>query len=123
MVVHLTEKSELIKTLKDRGIPVPAKATTAQLRHRAEHWRSGEGFLLRLALPPSRRPGSAASLLESFDTVYWVPDSRMASLIIETKLVFIMGRCETPPEHAVVLDVPEDFSDRWPVGGTDGGIN
>lgn len=113
MVVHLTEKSDLIKTLKDRGIPVPAKATVATLRHRAKHWRSGEGYLLRLALPTSRRPGSPAELLESFDTIYWVPDSRMAHLIAETNLVFIMGRAFDVPEHAVVIDVPEDFDERW----------
>ena len=113
MVVLLTEKSDLIKTLKARGIPVPAKATVATLRHRAEHWRSGDGYLMRLALPSSRRPGSAAELLESMDTLYWVPDSRMAQLIAETKLVMLMGRAKTPPEDCVVLDVPEDFNERW----------
>ena len=35
----------------------------------------------------------------------------MAHLIAETNLVFIMGRAFDVPEHAVVIDVPEDFDE------------
>ena len=37
----------------------------------------------------------------------------MAKLIVESKLVFVLGRTSTPPESVKVIDIPKDFNDRW----------
>tara|TARA_R100001015_G_C4634282_1_gene200519 strand:+ start:5069 stop:5425 length:357 start_codon:yes stop_codon:yes gene_type:complete len=118
----LSDKIKLLKTLKSRGIVAPKGAKVNDLKHMVEHWLSGSGFLLRLALPPSRKPDNPANLMQ-FDTLYWIPDSRFGRLIAESQLVLIMGRADQPPEGSVVLDVPKDFNDRWGVGVTDGSNN
>ena len=115
----MSEKIKLLKTLKSRGIEVPKTAKVSDLKHMVEHWLSGEGFLLRLALPPSRKPDNPANLME-FNTIYWIPDSEFGRLIAKSQLVMIMGRAPSPPQDTVFLDVPKDFNDRWGVGGTDG---
>ncbi len=59
-------------------------------------------------------------MLEEWDKVYWVPNSRMAKMIAESNLVFILGRSLEAPDGTITLDVPKDFSDKWPLGGIDG---
>ena len=115
----MSEKIKLLKKLKNRGIDAPKGAKVSDLKHMVEHWLSGNGFLLRLALPPSRKPENPANLME-FDTMYWIPDSQFGRLIAESQLVMIMGRSYHPPEGCVILDVPKDFNDRWGVGGSNG---
>jgi len=44
----------------------------------------------------------------------------MAKMIAESNLVFILGRVNEVPNDAILLDVPKDFSDKWPLGGIDG---
>ena len=109
----LSEKSKLVAKLKDKGIPIPAKATIATLRHMDEHWLSGAGWLVRLAKPSSRKPNNPVSLLESMKTTYWLPDSDMAKRIVESKLVFVMGRVNNPPQGVKMIDVPKDYNDKW----------
>lgn len=112
----MSERSKLVKQLNKKGIPVPEGAKIADLRHRVEHWLSRNGWLVRLAKPSSRRPNSPLSLIPNDDTV-WLPDSRMAKEIIETKLVFVLGRTPVAPNGVEVIDVPKDFNDKWPVNG------
>ena len=120
MVIHLSQsKTQLIKTLRDRGIMPPKGAKVDDLKHMAKYWKGPEGFLFRLALPPSRREGT----LLDFGTMYWVPDSDFAVMIAESNLVFIMGRITNPPKDVTILDVPKDFSNKWGVGESDGDNN
>ena len=110
----MSERAKLVKQLNKKGIVIPKGAKVADLRHRAEYWLSRNGWLIRLAKPASRKPDSPLSLIPDEKT-YWLPDSRMAKEIIETKLVFVLGRTPAPPEGTPVIDVPKDFNDKWPV--------
>lgn len=112
----MSERAKLVKQLHTKGIQIPEGATIADLQHRLEHWLSCNGWLVRLAKPKSRKPDSPLSLIPDTNT-YWLPDSRMAREIIETKLVFVLGRTSSPPEGTLVIDVPKDFNDKWPVKG------
>lgn len=88
---------------------MPKGASVSELKHRLKHWKGGNGFLFRLALPTRRKnDGHPVKLLEH-GSVYWVPNSDFARMIAESKLVFIMGMSLEPPVDAVVLDVPKDF--------------
>ncbi len=106
-------KASLVKELKKRGIPVPEGAKVTDLEHRLEHWLGPKGWLLRLAKPTSRRPNSPVTLIDNRDAI-WLPDSRMARMIVNSKLVFVLDRCAEPPNDVPTLDVPKDFNTRWP---------
>ena len=110
----MSQKAKLVSALKKKGIPIPENATIKDLEHRLEHWKSPIGWLLRLAKPSSRKPHHPVSLITTKETC-WIPDSLMAKLIVESKLVFVLGRTSTPPESVKVIDIPKDFNDRWPV--------
>jgi|TARA_R100001463_G_scaffold80099_3_gene134526 hypothetical protein len=110
----MSERAKLVKQLNKKGIQVPKGAKVADLKHRLEYWLSPNGWLVRLAKPASRKPNNPISLITSKDTV-WIPDSRMAKEIIETKLVFVLGRTPIAPKGVEVIDVPKDFNDKWPV--------
>ena len=113
-----SSKAGLIAALKQVGISIPANAKDATmelLRHRLRYWRSGKGFLIRLVRPPSIKANSPLVLLEKGKT-YWIPNSRMATDLIKTQLVFVMGRTPKPPKDAIVMDVPQDYNERWPLG-------
>ena len=118
----MSDKTKLLKQLKSKGITAPLGAKMTELRHMAEHWIDGQGYLFRLAIPPSRKPGNPANLLE-FETLYWVPNSDFAHMIAKSQLVYIIGRSFIVPEGTVVLDVPKDFNDRWGVGESNGSNN
>ena len=108
----MSEKSKLVIALKKKNIPLPEKQTVAELQHRFDNWISEKGWLVRLGKPAFRKPDSPVALLETRNT-YWLPDSQMAKDIIESKLVFVMGRSPIPPANATFLDVPKDYNDRW----------
>lgn len=110
----MSERAKLVKQLNKKGIEIPEGAKIADLRHRLEHWLSGNGWLVRLAKPASRLPNTPIVLLPDANT-YWLPDSRMAREIVETKLVFVLGRTPFPPKGTPAIDVPKDFNDKWPV--------
>ncbi len=113
-----TSKAGLISALKEVGIAVPDKAKEATielLRHRLRYWRGGKGYLIRLVRPPSVKSNTPLSLFEKGKT-YWIPNSRMATDLIKTQMVFVLGRTPKPPNDAVVMDVPEDYNERWPLG-------
>tara|TARA_R110001592_G_scaffold181495_1_gene424280 strand:+ start:16838 stop:17194 length:357 start_codon:yes stop_codon:yes gene_type:complete len=113
-------KAQLVKQLKSKGIPVPKGASTDELKHRYDNWEGGKGYLFRLAIPASRKGVNNPAHLLEFGSIYWVPNSRFARLIAETRLVFIMGREMNAPKSAVLLDVPKDFNDRWGIGVDNG---
>jgi hypothetical protein len=106
-------KVSLVKELKRRGIPVPEGAKIAELEHRLKHWLGPKGWLLRLAKPSSRLPENPVTLIDNRDAI-WLPDSRMARMIVDSKLVFVLDRCAEPPNDVPILDVPKDFNERWP---------
>jgi len=113
-------KAQLVKQLKSKGIPVPKGATVDELKHRHDTWEGGKGYLFRLAIPASRKGADNPAHLLEFGSIYWVPNSRFARLIAETRLVFIMGRENEVPKGATLLDVPKDFNDRWGIGEDNG---
>ena len=113
-------KAQIIKRLKAKNIPVPKGASIGELRHRLDNWEGGKGWLFRLAIPASRKGNDNPAHLLEFGSIYWVPNSRFARLIAETRLVFIMGRELNAPKSATLLDVPKDFNDRWGIGEDNG---
>ncbi len=110
----MSEKATLVKSLKRKGIAVPKGAKVNDLKHIDRHWLSGVGWLVRLVKPASRKPGHQVGLIPDKNT-YWLPDSEMARKIVESKLVFVMGRSSEPPTNVTVIDVPKDYNDRWPI--------
>ena len=117
-----SSKAALVKVCREQGIPVPLDATTKSLRHRIRYWWEGKGWLFRLVRPASRKMNHPVQFLEEWDKVYWVPNSRMAKMIAESKLVFILGREHESPKDAIILQIPEGFSKKWPIGDKHGNI-
>ena len=117
-------KAGLIAALKEVGIPIPEEDKMDALRHRLRHWRGGPGWIIRLVRQPSVKPNTPIILFEKGKT-YWIPNSRMASDVVKTQLVFVMGRTPKPPKDAIVMDVPLDYNKRWPLGwdGVEHGSN
>ena len=92
--------------MKERGLPVPKGAKVAELQHRLKHWKSPNGYLMRLGLPVKK--DSLAKLLEP-EQLYWVPDSEFAAALVKTQVIYTLGRDMQVPPSAVLLDVPHDF--------------
>ena len=117
-------KAGLIAALKEVGIPIPEEDKMDALRHRLRHWRGGPGWIISLIRQPSVKPNTPIILFEKGKT-YWIPNSRMASDVVKTQLVFVMGRTPKPPKDAIVMDVPQDYNKRWPLGwdGVEHGSN
>tara|TARA_R110000823_G_scaffold201203_2_gene332113 strand:+ start:214 stop:585 length:372 start_codon:yes stop_codon:yes gene_type:complete len=113
-------KANIVKQLKSKDIAIPSGASVAELQHRLEHWEAGKGYLFRLALPSTRKGDDNPTYLLDYGIVYWIPNSRFARLMAETRLVFIVGRELHPPKGSTMLDVPKDFNDRWGIGVIDG---
>jgi len=114
-----SNKASLIKSLKKREIPIPKGATVDELSHRADLWLGGKGWLFRLVVPASRKPGHPVTMLTGGST-YWVPNSEFAHMIANSNMVFFLGRSNEAPKEALVIDVPKDFKDRWGVGDSNG---
>ena len=119
-----TATAGLIAALKEVGIPIPDEDKIEGLRHRLRHWRAGPGWLVRLIRQPSVKPHTPLVLFEKGMT-YWIPNSRMATDVVKTQLVFVLGRVPKPPNDAVFMDVPEDYNKKWPLGwdGVEHGSN
>tara|TARA_R100000234_G_scaffold120107_1_gene105500 strand:- start:7159 stop:7515 length:357 start_codon:yes stop_codon:yes gene_type:complete len=114
----MASKAALVKELKARGIPVPKGATVEELQHRLDVYLPGDGFLLRLARPASRKPWNPVVLMEP-NTTYWVANSTFAQHIIESKLVFVLGREPQPLSDTTYLEIPKDYPEAWN-NGSDG---
>tara|TARA_Y100001963_G_C6755198_1_gene436437 strand:+ start:486 stop:860 length:375 start_codon:yes stop_codon:yes gene_type:complete len=123
-VTTRTSKAGIIAALKEVGIPIPEEDKIDALRHRLRNWRAGPGWIIRLIRQPSLKPHTPITLFEKGKT-YWIPNSRMASDVVKTQLVFVMGRTPKPPKDAIVMDVPSDYNKRWPLGwdGAEHGSN
>lgn len=114
-------KASLKRLMKEAGLPIPKDASVDDLKHRLATWKNGKGFLIRLAFPSSRKANTPVSLLEQ-GVVYWLPNSLFAEMVLKSKIVYILDRCDNCPEGATFLDVPKDFNDRWGIG-VDNGSN
>jgi len=112
-------KAYLTKQLREKGIPIPKGATITALEHRLAHYLPGHGYLVRLAKQSSRLPGHAVTLLTDMKVVYWIPNSEMARDIIESKLVFVLGRSAEPPNDTTPIEVPTDYGKVDENGGDD----
>lgn len=112
-------KASLKRRMKELGLPIPKDASVTDLKHRLETWKSGHGYLVRLALPPTRRPDTPVSLLE-LGVLYWLPNSVFAEMVVNSKLAYIVDRCESCPKGATFFDVPKDFNDKWGIGVDNG---
>lgn len=113
-------KASLVKDLKKAQIDIPASAKIADMKHRLQYWKGGEGYLFRLLKNPSKIYAEhPISLLDNKDKLYWMPNSNMASSIINTRLVLILGRTNKPSKDAIVIDVPSDYDSRWQHGSND----
>lgn len=106
-------KAKLVSQLKKNEIPVPESANKADMEHRLKHWLGGKGFLVRLVKSSQGRQDHPVSLLTDRKTIYWIPNSNMAKRIIESKIVFVMGRSEKPSSDTTFLDVPLDYDMRF----------
>ena len=83
------------------------------MEHRLKHWSGGNGFLVRLIRSSQKRIHHPVSLLTDRQIIYWIPNSLMAKEIIESKIVFVMGRSEKPSSDTTFLDVPLDYEMRF----------
>ena len=98
-------KAALVLECREIGIPIPKNAKAEDIKHRLRHWRPGKGWLFRLARPASRKSNHPVNLMVDWNTVYWVPNSRMSKMIAESNIVFVLGRCIEAPSDAKVLDI------------------
>jgi len=110
-------KAYLTKQLRKKGITIPKGLGIDALEHRLSNYLPGDGFIIRLAKPSSRRPGHPVTLLTDKNTIYWVPNSIMAQQIILSKLVFVMGRSTEPPNNTTTIEVPSDYEKVFGNGG------
>ena len=115
-------KAQLVSKLKKEGIPVPKSAKVADMEHRLTHWQGGDGFMVRLLKNPvgSRWEGHPVQLLEDRSKTYWIPRSQMATEILESRLVMILGNTAEPSNNAQVIDVPSDYRMVTENGSDDG---
>ena len=103
-------KAQLVSRLKKEGITVPKSAKVADMKHRLTHWKSGEGYLVRLLrLPSSKWENHPVSLLNNKSELYWLPPSDMAREIIESRLVLVLGNEGEHSSDAVIIDVPSGY--------------
>ena len=107
-----SSKASLIKRCKDRGIDFPEKSTVAELEHILSCREPGMGYLLRALRPTSRGTGAAHNF-EAYDETVWVPSSRYAREICNSKphIVQVVGRMfeAQVPNTIRVIEIPEEY--------------
>jgi len=114
-------KAYLVKQLRKREIPIPKDATIEILKHRLKYWLGGEGFHVR----PLKYTGainfsnSPVKLLTDKNALYWIPNSKMAHVIVGSRVVLILDRTNKPSNDAIILDVPIDYDEVFNDGGND----
>ena len=65
-------KASLVKDLKKAQIDIPASAKIADMKHRLQYWKGGEGYLFRLLKNPSKVYAEhPISLLDNKDKLYY----------------------------------------------------
>ena len=114
-------KAYLTKQLRKRDIPIPKGAKIETLEHRLKYWLPGEGFHVR----PLKYTGthnfsnSPVKLLTDKNALYWIPNSKMAHVIVGSRVVLILDRTNKPSNDAIILDVPIDYDEVFNDGGND----
>ena len=98
------KKASLIKKIHNRGGYVPEKATVGELQILAENIKHGDGWVIRVHRPPQEPFPS----LDKGQT-YWVPNSRFAVDLVQTRLVFTIQRISEPPKGVVYLPIPPNW--------------
>ena len=113
----MASKAQLSKEMKKLGIPIPPSSKVADMEHRLKFWKGGPGFLVRLLRTPSSRfEGHPIKLLNDRSQLYWIPNSDMATTMMESKILLVLDRTEKPSNNAVVIDVPSNYT-GWNNGG------
>ena len=107
-----SSKASLIKRCKDRGIDFPEKSTVAELEHILSSREPGMGYLLRALRPTSRGTGITHNF-DAYDETGWVPSSRYAREICNTKphIIQVIGRMfeAEVPNSIRVIEIPEEY--------------
>ena len=98
------KKASLIKKINNRGGYIPKKATITELQILSENIKHGDGWLIRVHRPPSEPYPN----LNKGET-YWIPNSKFAVDLVQTRLVFTIQRTCEPPEGAVYLPIPPNW--------------
>jgi len=105
-----SNKAVLVRQLKKGGIPIPKNATIEQLEHRLRYWKSGYGYLFRLAVKAGRQHTDAKHL--RWGKTRWVPNSDFAIAIFNSRFAYFLGRHEEIPNGATLLDIPEGYGEE-----------
>ena len=117
----MATKAQLSKQMKKLGIPIPSSSKVADMEHRLKYWKGGPGFLVRLLRTPSSKfEGHPIKLLNDRTKLYWIPNSEMATTMVESKILLVLDRTEKPSNNAVVIDVPSNYDSGRNNGGNDG---
>ena len=107
-----SSRAGLIKKCRDNGIDFPDKATVAELEHILSSHEPGAGYLLRAVRPTSRGTGPAFKF-NAYDETVWVPSSRYAREICNSKphIVQVVGRMfrAKVPNSIRVIEIPEEY--------------
>lgn len=98
------KKASLIKKIRNRGGFIPKKTTIAELQVLFDNIKHGDGWVIRVHRPP-QEPFPELNKGET----YWVPNSKFASDLLQTRLVFTIQRTSEPPEGSVYLPIPSNW--------------
>ena len=106
-------KSSLVTKLKAAGLTVPEGADVKEMEHRLAYYTDEDtaGYNVRLFRGwGSQYDGHPISQLKDRKAMYWLPPSRMAEMIVQTKMVAVV-KLGLPLHNAIIIDVPKGFKD------------
>jgi hypothetical protein len=106
-------KSSLVTKLKAAGLTVPEGADVKEMEHRLAYYTDEDtaGYNVRLFRGwGSQYDEHPISQLKDRKSMYWLPPSRMAEMIVQTKMVAVVKR-GLPLHNAIIIDVPKGFKD------------
>jgi hypothetical protein len=106
----MTRKSELVKQLRLRNIPIPQGAKVSELEHLEKHWLSNLGWILRRFKVhwDQEHPSNNLPMGE----MVWVPDSNYARDIVQGKKCMVVNRAEHPPKDMIVIEIPKNYESQ-----------
>ena len=96
-----------MKSLKSKGIFIPDNLTVPELRTLNENAKRGPLWIIRVHRPP---PPPFPELQKGH--TYWLHPSQFATALIETRLIYTVGRRDTPPESATYMPVPDSWGEE-----------
>ncbi len=106
-------KASLVSKLKTAGLTVPEGADVKEMQHRLAYYTDKDtaGYNVRLFRGwGSQYDDHPISQLTDRKAMYWLPPSRMAEMIVQTKMVAVVKR-GLPLHNAIIIDVPKGFKD------------